>query len=443
VPVNEGCGSETVGERLRRLRTAQGLSQGDLAEPGISSGYVSRIERGGRRPSLSVLRKLARKLEVSADYLETGRVLSSVEERELRLADAEIALRLDEHLEQVEAQLAQLLTEAQQEGERAVMARSRIGLGLAAIRRGAYEQAIDLLEAAIQGGTVSPRSHPEPYAALAQTYAATGNTERAIALLEQCLDDVAAGAVEAATYVRFALFLSYALTDGGELERARAILDAALQRVPDEADPYTRVRIFWSQARLAAAAGEPERALATLRRAIVLLEETEDRRQLGRAHLLYGEIATLQGTASDAIAHLEQAATLLGGQPDAEDLRWLVTEQARAAAQLGQTDEAIQLAQEALSLIGNSDPAEQGAALWALAEAQAQRGDVRAADTSYTQAVELLRSQRRWYEATAAAHEWATMLRQAGRNPAEAERHAARPDTPPRVEAPRSGDHET
>lgn len=416
------AGNETIGERLRRLRQAKGLSQRELSEPGISFAYISRIEAGARRPSLHAVRKLARKLDVSADYLETGRLLAGPDERELRLSDAEIALRLNEDVDEVETQLEQLLNEAERERDANAVARSRIALGLAALRKGDYEHAIQHLEAAIEEGLISPRSHPEPYAALAQTYAATGNPGRAISLLEQCLEQVeSAGSEAAPTYVRFALFLSYALTDAGELKRARAILDEALRRVPDETDPYTRVRIHWSQARLAAAAGEPERALATLRRAIALLEETEDRRQLGRAHLLYGEIATLQGSATDATGHLERAAALLGAHPDAEDLRWLRTEQARAAAQLGATDEALRLAEEALSLIGDSDPAERGAALWALAEAQAKRGNPDAADSSYAEAVELLRAQRRWHEATAAAHDWAQLLRSAGRNAAEAE----------------------
>src|SRR4051812_38937004 len=63
---------ETIGERLRRLRLERGLSQRELSEPGVSYAYISRIEGGARRPSVKALRMLARKLGVSADYLETG-----------------------------------------------------------------------------------------------------------------------------------------------------------------------------------------------------------------------------------------------------------------------------------------------------------------------------------------------------------------------------------
>jgi transcriptional regulator with XRE-family HTH domain len=47
------------------------LSQRDLAE-GISYAYISRIEAGTRRPSLTALRKIAAKLGVTGLELETG-----------------------------------------------------------------------------------------------------------------------------------------------------------------------------------------------------------------------------------------------------------------------------------------------------------------------------------------------------------------------------------
>jgi transcriptional regulator with XRE-family HTH domain len=64
--------TETVGARLRRLRVEHAFSQRDLASPGVSYAYISRIEAGTRTPSLKALRKLAAKLDVTALYLETG-----------------------------------------------------------------------------------------------------------------------------------------------------------------------------------------------------------------------------------------------------------------------------------------------------------------------------------------------------------------------------------
>lgn len=63
---------ETVGKRLKRLRLKAGLSQRDLSSPGVSYAYISRIEADARTPSVKALRKLAPKLGVTVEYLETG-----------------------------------------------------------------------------------------------------------------------------------------------------------------------------------------------------------------------------------------------------------------------------------------------------------------------------------------------------------------------------------
>lgn len=64
--------AESVGQRIRRLRLERGLSQRQLAQPGVSFAYLSRIESGQRAVSLKALRLLARKLDVLPEYLEHG-----------------------------------------------------------------------------------------------------------------------------------------------------------------------------------------------------------------------------------------------------------------------------------------------------------------------------------------------------------------------------------
>src|ERR687883_1438758 len=86
--------AEPIGMRLKRLRLDRGLSQRELSSPGVSYAYISRIEAGARTPSVKALRMLAQKLEVSVEYLETGRDIRDVDDRELRLGDAELELRL-------------------------------------------------------------------------------------------------------------------------------------------------------------------------------------------------------------------------------------------------------------------------------------------------------------------------------------------------------------
>src|SRR6059058_3332426 len=61
-----------IGQRLRAARRARGLTQRDLQTSGVTFGYICRIERGTRAPSVEVIRRLAEALGVSPGWLETG-----------------------------------------------------------------------------------------------------------------------------------------------------------------------------------------------------------------------------------------------------------------------------------------------------------------------------------------------------------------------------------
>src|SRR5206468_9834865 len=117
--VSQASSAETIGARLKRLRLQRGLSQRDLSSPGVSYAYISRIEAGARTPSVKALRKLSQKLGVSVEYLETGRDIREVDDRELRLADAELALRLTDDFAAAGSKLEKILTEALAAGDSA------------------------------------------------------------------------------------------------------------------------------------------------------------------------------------------------------------------------------------------------------------------------------------------------------------------------------------
>src|ERR1700758_324623 len=54
-----------IGKRLRTLREAKGLSQGDIERrSGLLRSYISRVESGYTAPSLPTLEKFAKALEI-------------------------------------------------------------------------------------------------------------------------------------------------------------------------------------------------------------------------------------------------------------------------------------------------------------------------------------------------------------------------------------------
>ena len=408
--------AETIGQRLRRLRHERGFSQRELASPGVSYAYISRIEAGARRPSVKALRMLARKLGVSADYLETGSELRDTDERELKIADAELELRLAEHPDEAEAKLAVLRDDAVDAGDTVAAARANIALGLAAASTGRTAATIERLEAGLAGFQLSPNVRPDVYATLGRAYSASGRPDLAVELFERCLEELEASAPDdTAARLRFTSYLSYALTDRGDLERAQEVLDDVLDKAEDLADPYSRVRLYWSLARLTELQGKSVAALGYIRRAIALLEVTDDTLHLGRAHLLCGSIMLSQGRTDEAVRHVELAEKLFGPNPEPEDRTNLFTDQARLAARLGRADEAITRARAALDAAGDDYLAEKGNALWALADGLSLTDDVDAADDAYAEATALLGAHGLRRDHLEAYRSWGAFLRRAGR----------------------------
>jgi len=407
-------GRETIGDRLRRLRLERGLSQRELAVQGVSYAYISRIEAGSRQPSVKALRRLAAKLGVSPDYLETGRDLDEGEARELRLADAELALRLAGSAD-AEPELRALLAAAHAASDHAQAARAHVALGLVADERGDRAGAVTEIEAALALDPPSPLVRLDVYATLGRAYSALGDPGAAIRLYERCLEQVESAAPDdSATALRYRIMLSYALSDAGDLLHAEQLLRDALQAQVVNADPFMRIRVLWSLARVSEMEGRSAAALRYARRAIALLEATEDDLQAARAHVLAAWIMNSSGDPVGARDQLRRAEELFGENPNAHDVALLKVEAARAAARLAEGDAAVELAREALALIGDQYGAARGEALWALAEGLDACGDADAADRTFAEAVDVLCDEVRWREASSAARAWAALLRRTG-----------------------------
>lgn len=400
--------ADTIGQRLKRLRLERGLSQRELAAPGVSYAYISRIEAGTRQPSVKALRKLAAKLEVTADYLETGSELDPAAAREYRLSDLELAVRLGDG-GGAEQPLRTLLEEATVAADSDTAFRARVALAAIAEERSDLSAAIELLESALSKETFDPVGRIDVYGQLGRAYAAAGKLGQAIELFERCFSEASdSPAAEA----RYAVLLSYALTDIGEIARAEDVVRSTLERMHDTDDPYMRVRLYWSMARLAEAEGRSSVALTNVRKAIALLESTEDGLNLSRAHILACRLLLEREDTAKASQHLDQAERLLGAAPANLDLIELKIQRSRIARLEGDGDSAVALAREALAL--DTQPADRGHALVALGEGLALRGEVDAADTAYGEAVDILEAEGRWRPASNACRAWGRLLREQG-----------------------------
>ncbi|MHB8470587.1 MAG: helix-turn-helix domain-containing protein [Gaiellaceae bacterium] len=403
---------ETIGQRLKRLRLERGLSQRELSAPGVSYAYISRIEAGTRQPSVKALRKLAANLSVTADYLETGSNLARGEALELRLADLELAVRLGTS-DGARERLTSVLGEATAAGDTITARRARVVLAELSQEKGAFTEAVALLEAAIGDEPFSPVVNVGVYSQLGRAYAAAGRTRQAVDLFERCIEELAEGD-DPALEARYATLLSYALSDLGELARAEEVVQHALARVDGSDDPYTRVRLYWSLARLADAEGREWVALTNVRRAIALLQATDDSLHLARAHLLAARITLARDDSAAADNHLEQAARLFGASLSVQDAIEMTILRSRVARLQGEAGQALALAREAQRLAAGNSPVDEGFSSAALADAHALAGDNAEAGRAYGIAVDLLEAQSRWRDAAQTCRTWGQMLRDSG-----------------------------
>jgi tetratricopeptide (TPR) repeat protein len=355
-----------VGRRLRQARERAGLSQRQLAFPGCSPAYLSRIEAGDRTPSLQLLRELARRLNVSEDYLAYGKAGSVAASDPL--FEANVALRMDER------ELAERLFREQLEADDVdTRAAALEGLGQLAFREGDAHEAIRLLEEASSLFGEQAASRRALTDTLGRAYASVGELEASIALYEQALR-AAEERDDLLDSVRFRVLLSCALSDSGQFGRAEELLASALSHADELADPQARVRIYWAQCRLHILEGRPDLAERYGRRVIELMELTEDSFHLARAYRLMAHIELDREKPTEALELLEQADAILGRAGHDQERAEIALNQARALAQLGELERAASLAMEVAGTLSEW-PAEAGRSFTLLAQAFAGAGE--------------------------------------------------------------------
>jgi len=133
-----------LGERLRQLRVAAGLTQSELAGDRFSKEYVSQIERGKTRPTGESIAWLASRLEVDAGYLANG---VSTDERgrvEATLTRAEALVEAHRYEEAV-AEFENVRPAVAATGAAELEARLLSGEAWARMHQGELREAMDLL----------------------------------------------------------------------------------------------------------------------------------------------------------------------------------------------------------------------------------------------------------------------------------------------------------
>src|SRR5581483_10884775 len=378
-----------VGDRIRELRLQAGLSQQDLAGPGVTASYVSRLEAGQRQPSGRALAWIANRLGRTQEFLTGGD--SGRARLELRLELAAAQMALDEgDLAGAGAKFARL----RQSADPATAAAAARGYAAACEASGDLHAAIAAYEQLLEDSLASA-AHPLLQVAvpLCRCCREVGDLGRAVDVGELGLRRLReCGAVGTDVEVELLLTLAMAYQERGDFVRTQQLL-ARVQAVADDmGGPRERGAVYWNAAVLAGELGHYADAVRMSERAVALFGEGSDERNLARLRNAHATLLMRHdpSRAGESLEMLQNALDRLLTCGSQVDVAYCETEIARAHVLLGDPQSAINAALSALVRLALDTRLESARARTALAFALSAAGRYDEAKAEYEAAAALL-----------------------------------------------------
>jgi tetratricopeptide (TPR) repeat protein len=347
-----------LGERLRHLRVAAGMTQTDLAGDRFSKEYVSQIERGKTRPTRETVDWLALRLGVDPNYLERG--VSADERRrvETLLARAEAL---------TESHQCETAIQAFEHSKAAVLAtgaaelevRHLSGEAWARMERGEVKPAIELLNRArllAEAPEFSDIDRADILFRLGVCRYQLSSIATAIGLLDEALT-LADGSQLPCDLLRADIlgWRSRCYRRQRDFEAAREDVERALELAQAIDDPRKTADVYFQASLVSERMGHWVLARNYAERAKAYYEQLSDERNVGRLLNNLGGLNFQLGKPEQAVEDLKNAyRVLLDKGSDAEAAN-VVASLAHVHLMTGEATAAEEEARHALSLLENRD----------------------------------------------------------------------------------------
>ena len=312
-----------LGDRLRSLRMAAGLTQTDLAGDRFSKEYVSQIERGKTRPTDETITWLAARLGVDVEFLRRGIQTDLRDKVEAILARAEALSEAHEYADALEAfTVARIDVGAT--GLPELEVRTLAGEGWARMQTGDTRGAIEVLQVAreltelvqfsdIERADILFRLGCCRYK-LSSISSAIGLFDEALVLCERA--ELPADLLTSQIFS----WRSRCRRRQGDYEAAREDAARALELAQSANDPRVVAGAFFQASFVAEKMGHLILSRQYAQQARQIYSELNDQRNLGRIMLNLGGLQLLLGKPEQAIEQLNASFALAveaGSQPDA------------------------------------------------------------------------------------------------------------------------------
>jgi tetratricopeptide (TPR) repeat protein len=299
-----------LGDRVRQLRVAAGLTQSELASDRFSKEYISQIERGKTRPTQETVDWLALRLAVDAGYLASGVSADERARAEALLARGEALMqerRYEESVEAYRATYAAVLAT----GSAQLRVRLLSGEAIALAHNGDPRAALLLLtdaRALVEDASFSDLDRADVLYRLGVCRYLLSSVSTAIGLFDEALaladrsglpcDELRAGIFS---------WRSRCYRRQRDFEAAREDVERALELAEALRDTRALGEAYFQASVLAERDGHWVLARTYAEKAKAQYEALAEQREVGRLHNNLGGIEFLLGRPDAAIAHLKQA----------------------------------------------------------------------------------------------------------------------------------------
>jgi tetratricopeptide (TPR) repeat protein len=343
-----------LGDRLRLLRVAAGLTQTELAGDRFSKEYVSQIERGKTRPTAETVEWLAQRLEVDPAFLSSGVSTDERSRVEALLARAEALSKAYRYKDAVNAYAeARAAVSATNSVELEV--RTLSGEAWARMQEGDVRAAVELLNGAratAEGSVFSDVDRAELVFRLGVCRYKLSSVSTAVALLDEALalaerSDLPCDGLRSDIYH----WRSRCHRRQRDFEAAREDVEHALELAQGVDDRRKMADAYFQASLVAERTGHWVLSRNYAERAKNLFQELDDERTVGRLLNNLGGLSLLLGKPHQAIEQLKASFAVAVEVDSKGDAAQAMGGLATVHLRLGEWEAAEEHARQALQLL--------------------------------------------------------------------------------------------
>jgi tetratricopeptide (TPR) repeat protein len=377
-----------LGERLRQLRVAAGLTQTDLAGDRFSKEYISQIERGKTRPTTETVEWLALRLGVDAGFLASGVSADERAKAEAILARADV-LSQEHKFEEAIAEYTRALPAVLGTGAAELRVRALNGEAMAHAQAGDVKSALALLaesRALVEGETFTDVDRADVLYRLGVCRYKLASISTAVALFDEALS-LAERSGLPCDELKLNVFAwrSRCYRRQRDYEASREDVERALELAEALRDARTLAPVYFQASMLAERDGHWVLARTYAEKAKAQYEEVADRGNVGRLLNNLGAMDFLLGSPEEAIERFKQAYAIALEVDRSEDAATAVNSLAQVHLRTGDVKRAEEQARHALEIIGEREDMldEVGNARLVLGRALLEQGRLDEAESAF------------------------------------------------------------